>query len=342
MDYMTCGICYESKFQLEFINTSSECAHEFCKLCMLGYIQTAMVFKQYYDLKCPFPECSVRNIDLAAETILSKPDFEEFNKGKYNAILSLDPSIRWCPFPDCQGYSQIADSKFLNCNTCFNNFCGECLQVWEQGHKCSRHNDFYIFIQNLGAKPCPGCKNLVEKKSGCTTMTCRCGTIFCMTCGLIIDKKHDSFSCLLGLKKPSFFIIFGLIFSPITFLFYLAWYLHRISVFDIKNEEGLSIYNWKNILGYALLFIFSPLLTLLLFIMIPGIIIFSPPDPHSVNSCLPKGKWFWLVKPLVWVIVYIIILVLGLIACEIIKISLWVQGFILLFRKIFNKNNSFH
>lgn len=60
------------------------------------------------------------------------------------------------------------------------------------GHeiKCSNINDIsdlskeidYMRSFKVNVKPCPLCKEKVDKNGGCNAMTCRCGHHFCWLC----------------------------------------------------------------------------------------------------------------------------------------------------------------
>lgn len=42
--------------------------------------------------------------------------------------------------------------------------------------------------QRNGWRSCPRCNNMVEKRSGCEHMTCRCGGEFCYVCGSVCGQ----------------------------------------------------------------------------------------------------------------------------------------------------------
>lgn len=327
-----CNICYESK-PLESFTIISPCMHTFCTACLLQYIHYISGSKEYYNLKCPFTSCLNKEIDSIVKRLLPDCEYQEFNKEKYNAILSLDPTIRWCPTPDCKGYSKISESPYLTCNMCASLFCHKCSQIWAEAHKCENNTGFHKYLKNLGAKACPGCKNLVEKKSGCTSMTCRCGTVFCMTCGEVITAKHDGVKCLFGLDRPSIFVILGLLFSLALFPFHFGWYMVRINLLDVKDSNGRSVYTCGNVIGYFLLYLVSPFIILFIALISPMVMIGA--RDGGVNKSLPKTKWFWPIKPLVWLLLYLVFLLLVIVCYMIFNVYLTIRGVIALVKKIF-------
>ena len=329
-----CNICYESK-PTESFATIPICSHTFCTSCLLQYLHYISASKEYYNLKCPFSQCTTKDIDPIVKSLLTDSEYKKFNQEKYSAILSLDPNIRWCPTPDCKGYSEVSEKLQLICNTCGADFCKDCSQLWDINHKCSKTKDLHEYLKNLGARACPGCKNIVEKKSGCTSMTCRCGTLFCMTCGEMINDKHDGIRCLLGLERPSVMIIVGLLLSLAVFPFHFGFYMLRIRVFDIKDETGMSVYNWKNVIGYIFLFVISPIVLVFIVIILPMCLIWS--KDSGVDIRLPHAKWFWPIKPLIWILCYIAFFVSILIGYLIFNLYLTIRGVIVLVRRIFKR-----
>ena len=330
-----CNICYELK-PTETFATLQGCNHKFCTSCLLQFINYISLSKDFYNLKCPIPQCPNKDIDSTVKSLLDESDYAKFDKEKYYAILSLDPNIRWCPAPDCKGYSEVHDKLQLVCNTCDTDFCKNCSQLWGVNHKCEKTNDLHEYLKNLGARACPGCKNLVEKKSGCTSMTCRCGTIFCMTCGEVIDDKHDGIKCLLGLEKPSFLVILGLLLSLAIFPFHFGFYMIQIRAIDIKDESGRSVYNWKNVIGYMFFFIISPFMMITVLLIFPFVMIWS--KDAGVDDMLPHSKWFWPIKPFIWIICYTVFIVLILIVYLFFNLYLTIRGVIIFVRRICRSN----
>ena len=326
-----CEICYEIKPFDEFIKIPI-CEHIFCNICMHSYLQNIYCSKEFYKLKCPSSLCDIKELDSVIKISLSETEYLEFIKAKNYAILSLDPNISWCPTPNCQGYAERNGYEKLFCGYCNNFFCSTCSQTWNDDHICLMPTSVNNIIKNLGLKTCPGCRNLVEKSSGCGNMTCRCGTIFCIKCGQIINDKHDGLSCLLDLKNESLIIIICLILSFALFPFHLGFYLVAINVYEIKDEEGRSIYTWKNISAYVALVLISPLLTILLIPIIPIAMIHS--KEFNINKKLPKSKWFIIVKIIIWIFMYAFMLALIIVTDICMNFYLTARGIIALVKKI--------
>ena len=127
-----------------------------------------------------------------------------------------------------------------------------------------------------------------SRTSGCGNITCRCGTRFCIKCGKVLNKNHDELSCLLNLENESLVIIIGLLLSFVLFPFHLGFYLIAINVYEIKDEEGRSIYNWKNLSVYTLLVLLSPILIVFLLPILPIFMIHS--REFDIYKILPQQK----------------------------------------------------
>ena len=107
-------------------------------------------------------------------------------------LLALERST---PFPvycngrDCAKFippSQIRGPDALQCSHCGRNTCKHCREWSHPGRDCPQNTETQRARELAAAsgwKPCPSCGNMVEKKSGCAHMVCRCGGQFCYRCG---------------------------------------------------------------------------------------------------------------------------------------------------------------
>ncbi|OMJ74834.1 hypothetical protein SteCoe_26137 [Stentor coeruleus] len=333
-----CEICYETKSQ-EYFYINPICTHSFCVPCMKSYFMNILSTREFYSMNCPSQGCENKELMSVAKKVLSEEEYHALDESRFFFILSLDPNTRWCPVPDCKGYSHVTSLQYVSCNVCACDYCKDCLQRWEDKHKCQKANEFHVYMKNLGARPCPGCKNLVEKRSGCTSMTCRCGTIFCMVCGKIIDNNHDGLKCFIGLEDPSYLLILGLLLSPILFPFHAGFYIFRTRSFDEKDDNGKSIYNCKNLTLYFIMFVISPIIVLFIIFIAAGYVIFSREDRRNFNSLLPKTKFFWPLKPFVYVLAFVLVLVLIILGYMIFNIYLAGLGFVSLIKKLCCRKN---
>ncbi|KAK5081204.1 hypothetical protein LTR05_007998 [Lithohypha guttulata] len=101
--------------------------------------------------------------------------------------------VLYCATPDCKQYlnksTYSTDNKWAACSTCNSKTCTTCnsLKSWhtDQG-KCadSIEPESREEMRRRGFKPCPWCKQMIERDYGCDHMHCdQCGKNFCYNCG---------------------------------------------------------------------------------------------------------------------------------------------------------------
>jgi len=79
-----------------------------------------------------------------------------------------------CPYDDCKGY--INGKK---CGLCSKSVCSKCMSPMMNEHKCDKDNLATAKLIKSDSKPCPKCKTLIFKISGCYQMWCtQCHTTF--------------------------------------------------------------------------------------------------------------------------------------------------------------------
>ena len=103
-------------------------------------------------------------------------------------------------------------------------------------------NYLIYFKKNLKYQTCKACKAIVEKKSGCDRIKCKCGNIFCYLCGKNLgdstphscqmrdlDRENGNYCCcsclndcgIAGCILKLFIKIF--VCFPIFLVFSIAW-----------------------------------------------------------------------------------------------------------------------
>ena len=331
MSIIYCEICYEIKADSDFCTLS--CHHQFCTACMHLYLGSILQSKEYFKLTCPSESCQNKDLDGVASQLLTPQELEKFNNEKSEYILSIDPLTRWCPKPDCRGYNFYTGHKILSCNTCSTLFCEDCGECYEKGHSCSLFNEFCSYVKKSGARPCPGCRVLVQKQSGCTHMTCRCGTSFCMICGGFLNDNHDWFNCMIGYTHPSYFAILFVVLSFVTFPFQFGFYIWKINAYEKKNDEGNDEWRYFDCCMYLITFVFSPFISVLILVICPWYMMANP-GGKNINYYLPRSRWFWPVKLVVYPLVYLFLVLLILLAYVIFNLYLTGRGVVALIKKL--------
>jgi len=113
----------------------------------------------------------------------------------YEQILEIsisiqNPDSRWCPRPTCGSLIVVQPSQLrVNCESCGCEFCAKCRREHTIEQKCKRVSISKEEKKNSNwlkkhTKPCPSCKQNIEKVGGCYNMRCPyCKITFCWECG---------------------------------------------------------------------------------------------------------------------------------------------------------------
>ena len=119
-------IC-EQNFNHEKMTVLDKCLDEYCKNCIFEYIKIKIEDGQVLSIACPNHECSSIISEENIKSIVTPILFEKYILFKNNEQLSKDPSLRWCPKPDCKGYDTGSLNKNeLICNVCYFHYCYYC------------------------------------------------------------------------------------------------------------------------------------------------------------------------------------------------------------------------
>eukprot|EP00121_Abeoforma_whisleri_P010736 Awhi_evm2s9900 len=158
-----CIICY-GPGRLKTINVfripntaddlKQNCKHTYCAPCMEEYLSTLTI-----QFSCPVDKC----------------------RTSCDTVYALD----WVKGRNRQLYEEMT-LKIVKTQ----------LQAIVRPHKAYFDVDKSLldFCQQTGARPCPGCKHLVEKRQGCNQIICKCNTLFCYCCGYPIGSRElDAF-----------------------------------------------------------------------------------------------------------------------------------------------------
>lgn len=99
------------------------------------------------------------------------------------------PSPVYCSDRMCSRFlppSQYQDPDSAVCVACGQITCRLCRGPEHREGVCAQDTQLQEarrFAERSGWKACPRCQNVVEKRSGCNHMTCRCGGQVCYLCG---------------------------------------------------------------------------------------------------------------------------------------------------------------
>ena len=117
--------------------------------------------------------------------------YDKFLKRKQ--MLEQSDKVKFCPFPDCEGYAEKKDkNKYVKCNF-GHEFCFECGNAPHGKKKCEDmiDKDFEEWRSHKIVKRCPCCKMWTEKNEGCNHMTCvECKFQWCWLCQKPYSYNH--------------------------------------------------------------------------------------------------------------------------------------------------------
>ena len=201
-----CGICGEEIDNNEKKKIIQPCKHYFCADCWLEYLKEKINNANVYKISCMNHEC---NYSLSEHFIKSIIKQDAKLLQKYDKFLSRkklmesNKKIKFCPFPDCDGYAEKKNKKekIVKCNF-GHEFCFECGNKPHPNQKCSEiiDEDFEKWKSRRIVKRCPHCKFWTEKNEGCNHMTCiQCKFQWCWLCQKECLVGHYSSGACKGL-----------------------------------------------------------------------------------------------------------------------------------------------
>jgi len=178
---------------------SSDCTHvaTVCKPCMTNYVESEINRKgELTAIRCPvcYETLSFNDVKRGA----SQPVFERYDTLLLRNGLQAMPDFRWCKNAQC-GSGQIhdggVDRPIMKCQGCKDLSCFLHDLPWHYSKTCEEMDIELEKNENELAsrvyiaahtKPCPQCREPIEKNEGCDHMTCRppagCGHEFCWRC----------------------------------------------------------------------------------------------------------------------------------------------------------------
>jgi len=203
-----CSIC------LEDVETGSgfvfrDCKHSFCKSCLRGYLKDKISEANVLDIKCPDASCTQTLQYNEIKLLLDYAAFQKYEQFSFMAALKMEPNLKWCTNPrGCQN-AFIGDpvNPRMVCSACNWEFCFLCSEPWHNG-TCEQYQKWKVDNGKVDtefekwakshSKPCPNCKMMIQKNSGCNHITCaNCRFGFCWLCdGKYTDNHYDIYNLL--------------------------------------------------------------------------------------------------------------------------------------------------
>ncbi|KDQ60388.1 hypothetical protein JAAARDRAFT_205343 [Jaapia argillacea MUCL 33604] len=179
----TCVVCQDPIMGVE---VRGACGHFLDKACALLLFELALKDETLFP-----PSCCQRRISFTKVRPHMTTELVELFREKKREFRTLKRV--YCAKPSCSRFLAPVPtgvmkfrSKIYSCS-CGTRTCSQCKAIVEPGvkHGCET-NDGNSEVLSLSEKQnwarCPGCQNMVELRSGCYHMTCRCKTEFCYLC----------------------------------------------------------------------------------------------------------------------------------------------------------------
>lgn len=199
----TCEICIEPIDSTKrFQNKKNGCPHDsYCVNCIANYIESKIQEYNTADIKCPGENCNESLDPLVCRTILPSRVFDLWCDALSESVLSKDGVFRsYCPASECSTpyFSDCKNIFKVTCLKCNRAFCFKCKVPWTYDHECLKDRQkegiadtaFEGLVVQKKWGRCPKCGYVVERRSGCTSMNCRCGTTFCYNSGKVV-RDHE-------------------------------------------------------------------------------------------------------------------------------------------------------
>ena len=189
-----CSICFD---KIEFPEkVYLKCGHNFCISCWIDYLTEKITNANVSKIICMEHGCNtileskfIKDILEGKNELIEK--YDKFLKRKQ--MLEQSDKVKFCPFPDCEGYAEKKDkNKYVKCNF-GHEFCFECGNAPHGKKKCEDmiDKDFEEWRSHKIVKRCPCCKMWTEKNEGCNHMTCvECKFQWCWLCQKPYSYNH--------------------------------------------------------------------------------------------------------------------------------------------------------
>ena len=187
----TCPICTDEISHAEQLG----CGHSYCSGCLQHYLESAP-HTRTFPLVCIGDEgaCKVPISIPEIRRFLQPQVFQALVEVAFRSYLDQHAQeLKFCTTPDCQQiYRHSANTRILQCPSCFSTICSACDEEGHEGMTCQEHrlhkdpaeqDRLFNVWANEHGKQCPKCRRVIEKIEGCNHMTCPCGAHFCWQCG---------------------------------------------------------------------------------------------------------------------------------------------------------------
>jgi hypothetical protein len=224
MDTMTCMICMEDKegdvlFKPRNCWTSEACDNvSICTDCLKTYVWDKIQSRSF-PITCPNQKCGQEIIPDDLQHLLTPEQMAVYYKYSFEHMISTQGNGKTkflqCPTPDCKfivNYDELNDDNcHFRCELCREHYCLKCKVPFHFGKTCIGFQKFkklegggmkvedalfFQYVDNQHIQRCPSCSRFVERRSGCSSISCLCGANFCYGCGKTMNQ------CICSLIPP--------------------------------------------------------------------------------------------------------------------------------------------
>jgi hypothetical protein len=216
-----CCICWDPlpQHDRQYSAPSPSCSHFCCAPCWNGYLGMMLLDGGVLVIRCPHahPTPCSRVLDAAEvrQRLLTDASRAQYDHLAELARIAQDPSVRWCPSPNCNTLLRggTSDAPHLVCHKCKAELCFRCSQRWHPSMSCADASAASLAellsspapssgdASASGAtssgeaiKSCPSCGMGIVRATGCNYLRCsRCTYEFCWLCMEEYTDHH--FAC---------------------------------------------------------------------------------------------------------------------------------------------------
>eukprot|EP01100_Stratorugosa_tubuloviscum_P002073 TRINITY_DN1476_c0_g4_i1.p1 TRINITY_DN1476_c0_g4~~TRINITY_DN1476_c0_g4_i1.p1 ORF type:complete len:403 (-),score=140.97 TRINITY_DN1476_c0_g4_i1:102-1310(-) len=188
-----CSICLE-QLPVSQIYTLINCMHQFCRQCILDYLNVQILEKKVIKINCPDKTCNKDLEYVEIKELIDPTLFAKYEDFQLQVLLESEKFTRWCPKQRC-GFAVTVDetTNHIKCPRCAYEYCFTCGNAAHPSITCEEYAQWqaengnadqeYATWALIHTKKCPNCLAAIEKNSGCNHITClRCNYEFCWLC----------------------------------------------------------------------------------------------------------------------------------------------------------------
>ncbi|CAI7657406.1 unnamed protein product [Penicillium glandicola] len=170
-----CIACSESYPESDVIRNT--CSHVYCQRCIIQLLQNCLADDSLFPPRC----C---RLPLPLEATRSIIDDGLWARLEEKSIEQKDQSRTYCSDPACSRYilPEHVRGTIATCRACNRQTRTLCKKVIHQGECNDDRAEVLELARAEGWQRCSNCSHLIELRSGCNHITCRCRYEFCYVC----------------------------------------------------------------------------------------------------------------------------------------------------------------